>query len=959
MRRMIGNNNTAFARFVPTACSFFFFFFFFFFFSERELALALPSPRKQKLSNYEVVRFKEVKVDALDESKVESFRVEAFGVSYEVSLEQSYEKLLKNGKVLVDYLGVPQSTDDDADEENAKDSMNEFLEQKAKYCFYRGKVIDSDRTSIVCGNLCDEYLYFNIMAKNSSVSFAMPHADFADEVASERERVFQKLSSAARSSSGAVNTNSRKYVLENTYFIAFRAEDELDSDNAGFIRDKIVYPPGHVNQDHIHEDDDASMNNRRKLQAASWTATVETYVIIDKKRVSDYTSDNKTELECVIDSLNVMNFVVALYEGVFSPELEIVVSGVGIYNALSTEPWEHLTGDDCDYCADNSTEIDSENFLDEISNFVATALKSDDDHFNNADNVLVMSGHKFDGPIGVAWMDSICSVKGEEYIDDDDEVFYSGSNAINEVRYTNSLRYSAATVAHELGHNLGFPHDGRSDDGTGSCPESGLIMAAAAGYELETQWSTCSIAVYNSKIEGFKSCLNAGVTAVCGNGIVEAGEQCDCYGKDCSNTTIYGTSEQTCCNAATCQLNTGKSCSSYHDGCCDATCSIKTSGSVCREAVAGGCDVQETCDGSSKSCDRDIWKPYGTLCGGTDDYGACYKTECRNYEYFCTRMKSFHYGNISNGQCFANSAEKSNSNACKGTAELLCYTDSPDCSTSPYNFTGDQKVQKGFPCSAKPSTVDGIFSKVCDGDGACVAPTTLDYDNGSLSNTQKCDASLAPVHGNVGTCTSALGHGQTCLPTCNTGFTLSGSSSCYAGKLTAATCKRLAQAAVEAEIKLTGYSKADFGDAQKSAFITNMAVYLSVPEEAVTIISVEDIASTLKRRKLQGQSTDSIAVNFKVETETFAGTSSIEQKLVITDNAVLKTALNAGGLLSLTSVEAPRSIISKAPPPAPPPPSPPPSNVFMSSSSSDLLTTKPAIAFLTFCYVFLFLSCCA
>ena len=184
MRRMIGNNNTAFARFVPTACSFFFFFFFFF--SGRELALALPSPRKQKLSNYEVVRFKEVKVDALDESKVESFRVEAFGVSYEVSLEQSYEKLLKNGKVLVDYLGVPQSTDDDADEENAKDSMNEFLEQKAKYCFYRGKVIDSDRTSIVCGNLCDEYLYFNIMAKNSSVSFAMPHADFASR-ASARE----------------------------------------------------------------------------------------------------------------------------------------------------------------------------------------------------------------------------------------------------------------------------------------------------------------------------------------------------------------------------------------------------------------------------------------------------------------------------------------------------------------------------------------------------------------------------------------------------------------------------------------------------------------------------------------------------------------------------------------------------------------------------------------------------
>jgi hypothetical protein len=36
----------------------------------------------------------------------------------------------------------------------------------------------------------------------------------------------------------------------------------------------------------------------------------------------------------------------------------------------------------------------------------------------------------------------------------------------------------------------------------------------------------------------------------------------------------------------------------------------------------------------------------------------------------------------------------------------------------------------------------------------------------------------------VGTCTSSLASGSTCQPTCNTGYTLSGSRSCSSGTLT-------------------------------------------------------------------------------------------------------------------------------------------------------------------------------
>jgi len=51
-----------------------------------------------------------------------------------------------------------------------------------------------------------------------------------------------------------------------------------------------------------------------------------------------------------------------------------------------------------------------------------------------------------------------------------------------------------------------------------------------------------------------------------------------------------------------------------------------------------------------------------------------------------------------------------------------------------------------------------------------------------------CDASSPPINGQVGDCTNMLDHGSTCRPTCNTGYTLFGASSCKSGTLAAAKC---------------------------------------------------------------------------------------------------------------------------------------------------------------------------
>ena len=55
---------------------------------------------------------------------------------------------------------------------------------------------------------------------------------------------------------------------------------------------------------------------------------------------------------------------------------------------------------------------------------------------------------------------------------------------------------------------------------------------------------------------------------------------------------------------------------------------------------------------------------------------------------------------------------------------------------------------------------------------------------------QPCNASVAPAHGGIGSCTSALAPGATCQPSCEAGYTVVGASSCSASGwlTTAAQC---------------------------------------------------------------------------------------------------------------------------------------------------------------------------
>jgi hypothetical protein len=76
--------------------------------------------------------------------------------------------------------------------------------------------------------------------------------------------------------------------------------------------------------------------------------------------------------------------------------------------------------------------------------------------------------------------------------------------------------------------------------------------------------------------------------------------------------------------------------------------------------------------------------------------------------------------------------------------------------------------------------------KLTDEERATVTTQLMNKWVDEVGNT--CDASAAPTNGGAGDCTSTLASGSTCQPTCNAGYTVSGASTCSAGTVTAATC---------------------------------------------------------------------------------------------------------------------------------------------------------------------------
>uniref|UniRef100_A0A4W2HFT1 Disintegrin and metalloproteinase domain-containing protein 2 n=1 Tax=Bos indicus x Bos taurus TaxID=30522 RepID=A0A4W2HFT1_BOBOX len=187
---------------------------------------------------------------------------------------------------------------------------------------------------------------------------------------------------------------------------------------------------------------------------------------------------------------------------------------------------------------------------------------------------------------------------------------YGGGVALHSS--TISLESLAVIIAQLLSLSMGIPYD---DINKCHCPGDVCIMNPAAVHSSGVKlFSNCSVEDFLRFISKPKSqCLQnqprldpTYKSAVCGNGKVEEGEQCDCGNKKACDAL-----PDTCCVADTCRFQPGSACDT---GLCCESCAFIPKGHICRGST-DECDLHEYCNGSSAACQEDVYVQDGHPCG--------------------------------------------------------------------------------------------------------------------------------------------------------------------------------------------------------------------------------------------------------------------------------------------------------------------------------------------------------
>jgi hypothetical protein len=249
---------------------------------------------------------------------------------------------------------------------------------------------------------------------------------------------------------------------------------------------------------------------------------------------------------------------------------------------------------------------------------------------------------------------------------------------------------------------------------------------------------------------------------------------------------------------------------------CDAS-AAPTNGAVgsCTDALASGSTCQPTCDsgytvsGSSSCFDGvltaatcgapvEIWN--GAKCfngSGTNEYLSDYTGDSA---LDCAALIKNH---SECSQLYFNLAGSKGACGCIYDVDIDC-TDADNIYYPSNDYDRDVYAVRSYTCDASTAPTNGgvgnctsnlssgsVCLPTCD-DGYTVSGTSL-CTGGALTPAycyaSPCDASAAPANGSVGDCTDDLASGSTCTPTCDSGYTLTCSSSCSYGTLTAGTCE--------------------------------------------------------------------------------------------------------------------------------------------------------------------------
>ncbi|XP_032662481.2 disintegrin and metalloproteinase domain-containing protein 11 isoform X4 [Chelonoidis abingdonii] len=346
-----------------------------------------------------------------------------------------------------------------------------------------------------------------------------------------------------------------------------------------------------------HQDPDnlPRLRRRRQVRRAQHTVHSETKYI-ELLVVNDHQLFEQTRRSVILTS-NFAKSVVNLADMLYKEQLNTRIVLVAM------ETW---ASEDKIHVGEDSLQT-----LSEFMRYRTEALPE------QSDAVHLFSGRTFQSSrSGSAYVGGICSL--------------TRGGGVNEYGNVGAM---AVTLAQTLGQNVGMMwNKQRRTAGDCRCPDSwlGCIMEDT-GYYLPRKFSRCSIEEYSQFLqEGGGSCLfNKPLKLLdppeCGNGFVQAGEECDC-----GSLAECAKGGGNCCKK--CTLTHDAMCS---DGLCCKGCKYERRGTLCREAV-NECDIPESCTGDSSQCPPNLHKLDGYFCD--HEQGRCYGGRCKTRDRQCKAL---------------------------------------------------------------------------------------------------------------------------------------------------------------------------------------------------------------------------------------------------------------------------------------------------------------------------------